>query len=146
MTSPLEENPIILQKIGLFIVLFNNIESSVNTEFFFLVNQSDKNTKPLLDFLVSQIISIKLKLLINFTGNSLCEEIEKLNDFRNHIGHGLYGKDLKGLISNAKRNRSGNYSTIPLSEEILDRYIERERKVLEKFHKLILKRIGKDDV
>lgn len=145
MKSPLEENPEILQKVGLFIALFNLIEDRLNYEFYFLFNQSDKNTRPSLDFLTSQIISSKVKLLKNFTGKDLCEEIEQINNFRNHISHGLYGKDFKGYISNTKRGKKGNYTTIALDEKVLDEYIARERAVLKKFHNSILKRIGKDE-
>ena len=143
MKSPLEENPKVLEKIGLFIVLFNLIDSSLSIEFVYIIKQSDQKVRPILDFLSSQQISFKLKILENFTGNNICSEIREINEFRNHISHGTYGKNSLGSISNTKRNRKGRYINLTLDEKILDKYIKREREVLNKFHRLRLKRMGK---
>ena len=126
MKSPLEENTKLLEKIGLFIVLFNSIDSSLGVEFFYIINQTKPKLRPILDFLCSQSISIKTDILKEFTGNDICWEIEGINIFRNYISHGVYGKNAgSGEISNSKKNRKGKYNSIPLNEEILDKYIER---------------------
>lgn len=144
MKSPLEDHPEVLEKIGLFIVLFNLIDSSLSTEFVYIISQVDPKVRLILDFLYSQQISTKLRILKNFTGNDICLEIDEINDFRNHISHGTYGKNLSsGSISNSKRTRKGKYTNIPLDKKILDKYIERERKVLNQFYQIRLKRMGK---
>ena len=143
MKSPLEDNPKVLEKIGLFIVLFNLIDTDLSIEFVHIINQLDQKLRPILDFLSSQSISIKIQILENFTGSGICSEIKEINDFRNHIGHGTYGKNSLGSISNTKRSRGGKYATLPLNEKILDEYIEREREILNKFYQLRLKRMGK---
>jgi len=144
MKSPLEDNPKVLEKIGKFIVLFNLIDSGLSIEFIYIISQIDPKVRPILDFLCSQQISIKLQILKNFTGDDICSEIDNINEFRNHISHGTYGKNsLSGSLSNTKRNRKGKYTNIPLDEKILDKYIEREREVLNKFHQLRLKRMKK---
>lgn len=144
MKSPLEDNPKVLEKIGLFIVLFNLIDSDLSIEFIYIISQIDPRVRPILDFLCSQQISIKLQILKNFTGDDLCSEINEINEFRNCISHGTYGKNSSsGSLSNIKRNRKGKYSSMLLDEIILDKYIEREREVLNKFYQLRLKRMGK---
>ncbi len=144
MKSPLEDNRKILEKIGQFVVLFNLIDTNLSIEFVYIISQVDLKLRSILDFLYSQQISIKLQILKDFTGNDLCKEINEINNFRNHISHGTYGKNLSsGLLSNTKRTRKGKYTNILLNEEILNKYIEREREVLNKFHQLHLKRMGK---
>jgi len=141
MKSPLEENPKILEKIGLFTVLFNLIDSNLSMEFYYILNQNNIKTKLVLDFLYSQQVSIKLQILQNFTGENFCSEIKEINDFRNCISHGIYGRTSLGVISNTKRNRDGKYISKSITEEILDEYIQKEREILNTFHKLRLERM-----
>lgn len=144
MKSPLEETPKVLEKIGLFIVLFNLIDSNLTTEFVYLINQTNPQTRPILDFLNSQQISLKYKILEKFTGEKLCKEIEALNNFRNYLSHGSYGVNMATKkISTTKLNRAGKYENKTIDEKILDEYILRIREVLGEFHKLHLKRMGK---
>ena len=42
MVSPLEKHPEILEKIGLFVVLFNLIDGRLNLEFYYLLDQKNK--------------------------------------------------------------------------------------------------------
>ena len=144
MKSPLEDNLKVLEKIGLFIVLFNLIDNNLSIEFVYIINQNNPKTKEVLNFLCSQQISKKLEILKDFTGGTFCSEINTINKFRNHISHGLYGKNSSsGFISNTKRNKNGKYVSVHLDEKILDKYIERERKVLNQFNQIRLKRMGK---
>jgi hypothetical protein len=149
MVSPLEEDQKILEKIGLFTVLFNLIEDNLSMEFVYIINQTNQEFKLILDFLYSQQIFTKLNILKNFTGNDICSKIIKINDFRNHLSHGVYGKNSSGFISNSnfisnsKRTKEGGYKDLLLDEKILDDFIKRERDILNEFHKLRLKRMGK---
>lgn len=139
MKSPLEDKPEILQEIGRFIVLFNLIDNELSLRFYYVINQTNEKHKPILDFLSSQFFSQKLEVVKNILGNDLYKEIYDLNEFRNHLGHGMYGMNSVGEVSSTKRNKSGKYSTKPISKEILEKEILKEREVLKKFYEMRLK-------
>jgi hypothetical protein len=143
MKSPLEDYPKILEKIGLFIVLFNGIDSFLDTQFYSIVSQTDPRTKPIIDNLISQNFFKKLEVLENVLGEELHEKIKDLNDFRNFIAHGMYGVNGLEQISISKQKRySGKYENISLSEEIIEKHIEEERSAMNGLYKLNLERMN----
>jgi Trp operon repressor len=145
MTSPLEQKPEILERIGLFIVLFNGIDSRLGTEFYFVINQTEAHKRPILTYLETQDFSKKLDMLKLIIGDDLYTKIKVINEFRNFIAHGVYGMDSTGKMSIAKITRgNGKYHSIDdLDKDLLDEYIEKEREALDLLHGLILKRMGK---
>jgi Trp operon repressor len=145
MTSPLEDKPEILQKIGLFIVLFNGIDARLGIEFYYIINQTEAHKRPILTFLETQDFSKKLDMLKLILGEDLYEKIKTINEFRNFIAHGLYGMDSTGKMSIAKITKgNGKYRSIDdLDSEFLDEYISKEREALNLIHGLGLKRMAK---
>lgn len=151
MNSPLEKQPKLLEKIGLFIVLFNLIDNRLNFEFYFLLNQKDLHERPLIDFLSSQRFSQKLDLLKISIGDILYKEIKEINDFRNFIAHGTYGEEVvftesgatvpSGKVSVTKLGSKAKYQSCDLNEQIISEYIEKERQVLKSMHELIVSRL-----
>jgi hypothetical protein len=148
MKSPLEEKPEILKLIGLFLVLFNNIDNCLGSEFHLIINQTDSKKRPILDFLITQQTSQKIEILKEVLGINLTKELKELNNFRNQICHGMYGMNSIGEISNIKRlkkrkekSKTPYFEIESISEEKLEKYIERERVILQKFHELSLSRL-----
>ncbi len=144
MKSPVEDNQKILEKIGLFTVLFNSLDSTLSMEFFYIVNQSEPNMQPVLDFLRAQTVSTRCEILKNFTGEKLCDEIKEINNFRNFLSHGMYGVNsvTKQVSSIKLKGRTGKYDVQVLDEKLLDKYIGRIREVLNSFHQLRITRLG----
>lgn len=148
MVSPLENEPEILRLIGLFIVIFNNIESRLGLEFYYIINQTDIQKRPILDFLETQQTLKKIELLENILDTQLVNELKQINNFRNQLCHGMYGVNMSsGEISNTKRlkkpkkkSKTPYFKIERITEKILNDYINRERSVLQKFHELILSR------
>jgi len=142
MRSTLEDYPKLLEKVGLFIVLFNAIDSMLNTEFYFKIDQTNDKTRPILDNLISQDFSKKLDMLEIILGNDLYLKIKDLNDFRNFIAHGMYGvNELKGISISKRKRYSGKYENISLNEEIINKHVDSEREVMDSIYKLILGKI-----
>ncbi|MDB4983973.1 MAG: hypothetical protein JWM20_152 [Patescibacteria group bacterium] len=151
MYSPLEQKPKVLELIGLFIVLFNGIDSRLGTEFYWILDQTDRKKRPILDFLETQQTSSKIEILKEILGPDLYKELGELNKFRNQLCHGMYGVNLAtGEISNtkrlkkpAKKSKTPYFKIESINEKILEKYIERERSVLQEFYKLALSRLPK---
>ena len=145
MTSPLEDKPEILKRIGLFIVLFNGIDSRLGIEFYYIINQTEPHKRPILTFLETQDFSKKLDMLELILGKELYAKIKTINEFRNFVAHGLYGMDSSGKMSIAKITKgNGKYRNIDdLDESLLDEYIEKEREILNLLQGLVLKRMPK---
>ena len=145
--SPLEGNPKILEKIGLFIVLFNLIDTRLSTEFHFVINQNDDKKRPILNFLISQEFQNKLDILKLILGDVLYQKINQTDKFRNFIAHSAYGVREGSLeevhLSKIKRG-TGKYHSIPITETSLDEKIKEEREILESLHQLILDRLPKN--
>jgi hypothetical protein len=147
MVSPLEKHPEILEKIGLFVVLFNLIDGRLNNEFYYLLDQRKKRQKTLIDFLSSQRFSQKLDLLQDSIGDALYKEVKEINEFRNFIAHGTYGEEVlitkarplvpSGRISVTKLGQGGKkYHSRDLSVTLIGEYIEKERKILKAMYEL----------
>lgn len=145
MKSPLENKPKILEKIGLFIVLFNLIDTRLGIEFYYLVNQSDTKKRPVLDFLIAQDFAKRLDMLKLILGDDLYHKIKRINEFRTFIVHGFYEMDSSEKISITKIKRgAGKYHSVDdLSEDVLDKHIQNERGIFVSFHELTLKRMPK---
>lgn len=140
MKSPLEERPEVLEKIGLFIVLFNTIDLYLSKEFNFLIRRSAE-TQQALNFLETQDFLKKITLLKVVLGEALFKKILKVNDFRIFIAHGMYGMDSSGEITLIKQKRdSSEYEDRLLMSEIITN-IEKEREILKLLHALVLKRL-----
>ena len=139
MRSPLEEHPKILEKIGLFIVLFNIIDTLLNVRFYFIIIQTDKKNQPIMNNLISQDFSRKLDALENVLGEEIHSIIKDINEFRNFIAHGSYGmNELKGMSITKVKRYTGKYQSVTLSEKIMDEHIENERKTVNEIYKLNL--------
>lgn len=145
MKSPLEDQPKVLQKIGLFIVLFNLIDGRLGTEFYYVINQQDGKKRLILSFLETLDVIVKVNMLRPILGEKIYKKIAKLNEFRVFIAHGSYGVQRGSQeVSMSKMKRpTGKYHHKALSELILDEQIEAEREVLSLLHELVLKRIPK---
>jgi hypothetical protein len=140
--SELEKKPKILALIGLFVTLFNGIDQNLETEFFFIINQQTDTTRPVLDFLCAQSVYQKIEILEGVLGGDMTAELKDLNTFRNQICHGVLGMNSLEEVSSTKRSKKG-IKIESISEEILGKYIQRERDILKKFHELRLGRINK---
>lgn len=143
MFSPLEERPKILEKIGLFIVLFNIIDFRLGYEFYSIIDQSDKKKRAILTFLETRDFSAKLSMLEQILGKDLYSKIKGINEVRNTLTHGMYGENKSsGDISATKRTKqTGEYVSIEkLTEKKLNSYIKEEREILASLHELIIKR------
>ncbi len=141
MRSPLEDNPKILEKTGLFIVLFSQIETMLGLQFYFMIDQQNDNQRNVLDYLSTQDVSKKIDLLKPILGDDQYEKVKTLNIFRNFIAHGLFGIDSAGNISVTKQKRNTRkYDSMKLDHATLDMYIKEERDVMVSIHGLVLKK------
>lgn len=142
MISPLESNPKMLEKIGLFVVLFSGIEFRLSLEFYWVINQRNTQLASVLDFLSSQDFSKKLDMLKLILGDVLYKKIFKINEFRNFIAHGMFGVNSLETVSITKQIRNTRkYKSVELNKTTLDKYIGEEREILSLLHALVLERI-----
>lgn len=142
MKSPLEDKPEILEAIGKFTVLHNGIDESLNTQFYFIVDQQDGKKRPVLDYLCSRDFAVKVDLLKNILGEKLVKELYKINDFRVVLSHGIYGMSSDGSITTSKRQKSGTFTNTDLNLDQINKFIERQRAIIQELHGLVLARMN----
>ncbi len=139
--SPLEDSPELLQEIGRFIVLFNLIDHELLLQFYYVISQINDTYRPILDFLCSQQFLKKIDILKNMLGEELYKELFEINEFRNYMGHGIYGMNSSGEVSNTKRSRNGKYDIKTLTKEIVIEEINKEKKILNKFYQMRISKL-----
>lgn len=133
--SPLENKPEVLERIGLFVVLFGLIDLRLGLEFYFIVSQQNAEHAPVLDFLSSQDFSMKVKTLKSILGGTLYKELIEINKFRNFVVHGQFGMNSLDEISLTKQKRNTReYDSMKIDIKTLNNYIKREKQVLQSLH------------
>jgi hypothetical protein len=132
MNSPLEKNPKLLEKIGLYIVLFNLIDVLLGIQFYYIIDQTKNNNKKVINYLQTLDYNKKVDILSPNFSKKLSTGLKDINNFRVKLAHSVYGSsDDSSIFSIIKINKgSARHEIMNIDETILEKEIQKLRGIL----------------